>query len=136
VIGPRQLAQHESVESIGLPARDAKPITSRCNLVGMQRQDPQSGLQQPLDQQPIGPLDRDQRHLVAHEGAAQPPHSGLVVRERRGQDLLARLISNQHVVLLGRPVDARIGTSHQNFKLPSWSGLHSAPTERYRCGCL
>ena len=30
-------------------------------------------------------------------------------------DLLARLISDQHVVLLRRPVNARIGISHQNF---------------------
>ena len=135
VIGPRQLAQHERVEPIGLPARGPEPITRRRDLVGMQRKDPQPRVQQPLDQRPVGPLDRDQRHLVTHEGAAQAPHPGLVVRERRGQDLLARLISDHHVVLLGRPIDARIGTSH-HFNSISRSGLHSAPTERYRCGCL
>ena len=54
MIGPRQLAEHERVEPIGLPARGTEPITSRRNLVGMQGKDPQPGLQQPLDQQPVG----------------------------------------------------------------------------------
>ena len=129
MIGPRQLAQHERVKPVGLPTRRAKPITSRRDLIGMQRQDPQPGVQQPLDQQPVGPLDRDQRHLVAHQCAAQPPHPGLVVRERRGQNPLARLISDQHVMLLGRPIDARIGTSHQNINSIQVRCLHSAPTK-------
>ena len=135
-VGPRQLAEHERVESIGLPARSTEPITRRRDLVGMQRQDPQPRVQQPLDQQPVGPLNRNQPHPVTHKGATQAPHPGLVMHERRRQDLLARLISNQHIVLLRRPVNARIGTSHQNFNSISRSGLHGAPTERYRCGCL
>ncbi len=115
VIGACQLEEHERVEPIGLSARGAEPITRRRDLVGMQRQNPQPRVQQPLDQQPVGPLDRDQAHPVAHQGAAQAAHPGLIVRERRGQDPLARLISDQHVVLLGRPIDARIGPSHHNF---------------------
>ena len=57
MVGARQLAEHERVKPIGLPARDPKPIASRRNLVGMQRQDPQPRVQQPLDQQPVRPLE-------------------------------------------------------------------------------
>jgi hypothetical protein len=106
-------------------------------VVGMQRQDPQPRVQQPLDQQPIRPVDRDQAHLVTHQCAAQTAHPGLVVRERRGQDPLARLISDQHVVLLGRPIDARIGGTHQNFNSIQVRVFFTAPRpRRYRCGCL
>ena len=115
MIDARQLAQNERVKPIGLPARNTEPIPSGRDPVWTQRQDPQTRVQQPLDQQPVAPLDRDQPHLVAHERAAQRPQPRLVMHERGGQDLLARLIRNQHVVLLGRPVDARIETSHQNF---------------------
>jgi hypothetical protein len=47
----------------------------------MQRQEPQPGVQQPLDQQTVGPLDRDQPHVQANELATQRPQSVLVVRE-------------------------------------------------------
>jgi hypothetical protein len=83
VIGARQLAQHERVKPIGLPARDPEPIAGGRDLVGMQRQDPQPRVQQPLDQQPVRPLDRDQLHFQAHQRSAQGPHTLLVVRERR-----------------------------------------------------
>jgi hypothetical protein len=136
MIGPRQLAQHERVEPIGLPARRAEPIPRRGDLVGMQRQNPQPRVQQPLDQQPIRPLNRDQPHLVTHQRAAQAAHPDLVVRERRGQDPLARLISDQHVVLLRRPIDARIVTSHQNFNSIQVKGFTAPRPKRYRCGCL
>ncbi len=96
----------------------------------MQRQDPQSGVQQPLDQQPVGPLDRDQRHLVAHECATQRPQPGLVVRERGSQDLHARLVGDEHIVLLGRPVDARIDTSRQNFNSSLGQVVFTAPRPR------
>ena len=41
MIGTRQLAQHERVKAIRLPARGAKPRTRRGDLVGVQRQHPQ-----------------------------------------------------------------------------------------------
>jgi hypothetical protein len=39
-IGPGQLTQHEPVKPIGLPARRAKPIARRLDLIGMQGQHP------------------------------------------------------------------------------------------------
>ena len=105
MIGARQLAQHERVEPVGLPARHPKPRAGRRDLVGMQRQHPQPRVQQPLDQQPVRPLDRDQLHPQPHQLPAQRPQPLLVVRERRRQQLLARLVGYQHVVLVRRPVN-------------------------------
>ena len=104
VIGARQFAQHERVEAIGLPARGPEARTGGGDLIGMQRQQPQPRIQQPLDQQPIRPLDRDQRHLHPHQRAAQRPQTLLIVRERGRQQLLARLVLHEHVVLLRRPI--------------------------------
>ena len=100
MIGARQLAQHERIEPIRLPARDPEPIAGRRDLVGMQRQNPQPRVQQPLDQQPVGPLDRDQLNLEAHQRPAQGPQTLLVMRERRRQQPLARRVRDEHVVLL------------------------------------
>jgi hypothetical protein len=63
MIGPRELAQHERVEPIGLPARDPGPVTSGRDLVRVQREHLQPRIQEPLHQQPVRPLDRDQHHF-------------------------------------------------------------------------
>lgn len=70
------------------------------------------GVKQPLDQHPVRALDRHQRHFVAHERAAQRPQPSLVVGERGRQQLLARLVADEHMMLLGRPVDTRVVTYH------------------------
>ena len=112
MIGPRQLAQHERVEPIGLAARHAEAIPRGRDLIGMQCQHPQSRVQQPLDQQPVRPLDRHQPHLQPHQLPAQRSQPLLIMRERRGQQLLARRIRDQHVVLLRRPVNAGVTSIH------------------------
>ena len=71
----------------------------------MDREHPQPCAQQPLDQQPVRALDRDQLNPQAREHLAQRAQPGLVVRVRRGQKLLARPIRHPDVVLLRRPVD-------------------------------
>jgi hypothetical protein len=48
-VGTGELAQHEAVTPVGLPARGAEPIPCGLDLVGMQRQHAQPGLEQPLD---------------------------------------------------------------------------------------
>ena len=68
MVGARQLADHERVKPIRLAARDAKPIARRRDLIGMQRQHPQPRVQQPLDQQPVRTLDRDQLDPQSHSG--------------------------------------------------------------------
>ena len=108
IVGARQLAQHERVKPIRLAARHAKPIAGRRDLIGMQGQHPQPRIQQPLDQQPVRTLDRDQLDSQAHQLPAQRPHAVLIMRERRGQKLLTRRISDEHIVLLRRPINTCI----------------------------
>ena len=71
MIGPRELAKHERIEPIGLPARDPETVTRCRDLVRVQRQHPQPRIQQPLNQQPIRSLDRDQHHLHPPKRTAQ-----------------------------------------------------------------
>jgi hypothetical protein len=112
VIGSRELAQHEAVEPVGLATRGSEAGAGCRDLVGVDRQHPQPRIEEPLDQHPVRALDRDQLDLQAHERAAQRPQPRFVMRERGGQQLLARLVGDQHIVLLRRPVDARVVTSH------------------------
>jgi hypothetical protein len=71
MVGPRELAEHERVEPIGLPARDPEAVPGGRDLVRVQRQHPQTGIEQPLDQETVGPLDRDQPDIEPHERATQ-----------------------------------------------------------------
>ena len=64
-IGAGQLGQHVGVEAIGLAVGDREARARRLHLVGMDRQDLQAGGQEPLDQDPVGPLDR-------HPGRCRP----------------------------------------------------------------
>ena len=59
-VGPRELAEHERVEPVGLPAGGAEPRAGGDDLVRMDRHHPQPGVEQPLDQHSVRPLDRDQ----------------------------------------------------------------------------
>jgi hypothetical protein len=73
----------------------------------VQRQHPHPGVQQPVDEQPVGALDRHHLHVKAHQRRAQRAHAILIVRECRGQQFLAAWVLDQHVVLLRGPVDPR-----------------------------
>ena len=112
MIGPRQLAQNERVKPIGLAARHAEPVTGRRHLVGVQRQHPQARVQEPLDHQPVRPLHRDQLHPQPHQRPAQRPQPPLVMRERSREQLLARRIRDEHIMLLRRPIDASVTSIH------------------------
>src|SRR5450755_1970065 len=72
----------------------------------MQRQDPQPRVQEPVHQHPIRALDRDQLDLHLHQHPAQRPQPGLIVRERGSQKLIARRVTDAHIMLLRRPIDA------------------------------
>jgi hypothetical protein len=90
----------------------------------MQGEHPQPRVQQPLDQHPVRTLHRHQPHLQPHQLPAQRSQPLLIMRERRGQQLLARRIRDQHVVLLRRPVNTGI-TSH-----PSTTSLGQGTTRQ------
>src|SRR5450755_3091191 len=72
----------------------------------MQRQDPQPRVQEPVHQHSIRALDRDQLDLHLHQHPAQRPQTGLIVRERGSQKLIARRVADAHIMLLRRPIDA------------------------------
>ena len=131
MIGARQLTQDERVKPVGLAARGAEPRAGGRDLVGVDRQHPQPGIQQPLDQHPIRPLDRYELCVHSLQRAAQPAEPSLVVRERGRQKLLARLIADQHVVLLRRPVNTGVVTHQYSSPVRSFD---NAATGRYRCG--
>jgi hypothetical protein len=78
-VGARQLGQHERIEAVALAARGAEPGPHRGDLVGMHGDHPQTGVQQPLDQQPVRALDRDQRDLERDQPRAQRPDPALVM---------------------------------------------------------
>ncbi len=73
MIGPCELAEHHRVEAIGLAARHAEAGPRGLDLIGMQRQHDQPGVQQPLDEQPVRPLDRD----AQAQDLTQPRDPGL-----------------------------------------------------------
>jgi hypothetical protein len=114
MIGPRELAKHERVKPIRFPARDPEAVTRRRDLVRMQRKYPQPRVQEPLDQQPLRPLDRDQDNFQPNERPAQRAQSLLVMRERRREHLDAVAVGHQHVVLIRRPIDPGIPLRHLN----------------------
>jgi len=131
-VGARQLTEHEPVKPIRFLARRAKPIPSGLDLIGMQRQHPDTRIQQPVDQQPVRAFDRAHLHLKARKRGAQRTHPALVMRERRAQQLMAVGILDQHVVLLRSPVDTRAIT--HRFLLRRSGQFDSVATRRYRCG--
>ena len=58
-----------------------------------------------------------QLHLQPHQLAAQRPQPVLIVRERRRQQLLARLLSDEHVALLRRPINTGITANHNSLSV-------------------
>lgn len=74
-VGPGEFGEHERVEAVVLAARGTEPGTHRSDLVGMDRDDAQAGVEQPLDQQPVGPLQRDASSINRLHNARMPRSS-------------------------------------------------------------
>ena len=104
-VGAGELGEHEAVKAIALAARHAVPRAHRLDLVGMHRDHRQPGIQQPLDQQPVGPLDRDQRHPEPQQPRAQRPDPGLVVTITATLHDPPALVDDAHRVLLAGPIN-------------------------------
>ena len=92
----------------GLAARRSKARACRRDLIGMDRHHPQPCVQQPLDQQPVRSLDRDQLDVQLHERVAQRSQPALVMRERALKHALPISVLHEDVVLLRGPVDAGV----------------------------
>jgi hypothetical protein len=78
-VGPSELGQHEAVKPVALATGHGVARTHRDHLIGMHRDHRQSAVQQPLDQQPIRALQRDQLHPQPHQPHAQRAQPRLVV---------------------------------------------------------
>jgi hypothetical protein len=105
-VGAGQLTEHEPVKPIRFPTRRTKPIPGGLDLIGMQGQHAQPGVQQPIDQQPVRAFD-PAHNLKALKRGAQRAHAVLVMSERGALQLVAGGILDQHVVLLRSPVNTR-----------------------------
>jgi len=116
MVGARELAEHERVEAIGLPAAGPEARARRCDLVGMDRHHAQPGIEQPLDQQAVGTLDRDEHHTRPYERVAQRTQAALVMSECRRQHLFTTAVLDEHIMLLTGPIHPRI---HLHDSLPS-----------------
>jgi hypothetical protein len=81
-VSPRQLTQHERSNRSDLPP-DARNRPLQLNLVGMEGKHPHPGVQQRVDQQPVGAFDRDQLNLETLKRPQQRADPVLVMRERR-----------------------------------------------------
>ena len=103
-VGTRELGQHEAVKPIALAARDTEPRTHRLDLIRMHRHHRQAGVQQPLDQKPVRPLERHQRHPQTQQPGAQRPDPGLVVPVTPPLHDPPPLVDHAHRVLLAGPI--------------------------------
>jgi hypothetical protein len=64
-----------------------------------------TGVEQPLDQQPVRPLDRDQPHLKREQSRAQRPDPALVMPIAAALHDPPLLVNDAYRVLLAGPID-------------------------------
>jgi hypothetical protein len=131
-VGAGQLGQHKRVKAVALAARRAKPRAHRGDLIGMDRDHPQTRVQQPLDQQPIRPLDRHQRDVELEQPHTQGAQPAFVMPVAPTLDDPPVPVDNADGVLLAGPIDASEPTpchDHLQSTLPvagdevPWRGL-------------
>jgi hypothetical protein len=104
-VGAREFGEHERVEAVALAARVGVARPRRLDLVGMDRHHDQSGLQQPVDQQPVGPLERDPLDGVLAEQRDQRAQPAFVMADRAAHERAAVLVDDADGVVVFGPVD-------------------------------
>jgi hypothetical protein len=104
-VGARELGEHERIEAVALAARRAEARSHRGELVGMHRDHPQAGVQQPLDQQPVRTLDRDQRHVERDQPRAQRRDPALVMPVTATLEDPPVAVDHTDRMLLAGPID-------------------------------
>jgi len=106
---PQVLGDHHGVAGVGLGARQDLGVAPGLDRVGGDRDHRVAGLEQPVDQAAVGPLDRDGQPGWLPE-TAQPadelrePVGG--VGDLEGGHPRAGLVEHAHGVAFGRPVDS------------------------------
>ena len=133
-VGPRELGQHEAVKAVALATRRGEPGSHRGDLVGVDRDHPQVRVQQPLDQQPVRALDRDQLDPQVQQAAAQRGDPTLVMPIAAALHDPPVLVDHAARMLLAGPINASKTTTTHNYFLPIMI-LTVLPTARYLGGC-
>jgi hypothetical protein len=118
-VGPGELREHEAVKAVALAARGGEPRAHRRDLVGMDRDDPNARVEQPLDQQPVRSLDRDQLHPDVNQPPAQRADPALVMPVAATFDDPSTLVDHAARVLLAGPIDASKTLLHSYSFQPS-----------------
>jgi hypothetical protein len=121
-VGPRELGQHEAVKAVALTARGAEARAHRGDLVRVHGDHRQARVEQPLDQQPIRPLHRDQFHAIVHQPPAQRADPPLVMPVASTLHDPAVLVEHAARVLLAGPIHAS-KTTYYSRLLPSINDL-------------
>jgi hypothetical protein len=124
-VGASELGQHEAVKDIALATGHAIARAHRLDLVGVHREDQQTRVEQTLDQQTIGSLQRHQRDLETDQPRAQRPDPRLVVTEPTALNDSALLVDHADRVLLAGPVNAsepRLAHRPHSFIRPGLPG--------------
>jgi len=120
-VGASELGEHERVEAVALAARGAVPRAHRCDLVRMHRDHPQTRIEQPLDQQPIGALHRDELRPELQRSPAQRSDPGLVMPIATALHDPPVRVDNAARVFLAGPINASRTTLYHD--LPSTDDL-------------
>jgi hypothetical protein len=79
IVGACELGEEERVGAVDLATGVTEPRAHHADLPGVDGAHQQTGVEQPLAQQPIGALDRDQYHTELEQPGAQRPEPALVV---------------------------------------------------------
>ena len=114
----RELGQHEAVKAVALAASDAVARPARLDLVRVHRDHGQPRIQQPVDQQPVGSLQRNQHDPQTHQARAQRPDPLLVVAIPAPLQDPPPLVDHAHRVLLAGPIHpGKPTTRHHDHSL-------------------
>ena len=148
-VGSRQLGEHERIEAVGLAVGDRVALPRRLRLVGMHGDHGHACLQESVDEDPIGALDRHPLHIESDQFAAERGDSRLLVGDYSLPQARPGLVDHAEGVLLAGPVDP-CDVRHRSSlgPLPStpsrprgtvarahWLALSGA-TPCWRFGCL
>jgi hypothetical protein len=84
----------------------------------MQRDHHQPGIQKPIDQQAVGPLDRDQPDPQTNQSRAQRPDPRLVAAVAAALHDPPPLVDHAHRVLLAGPINTSEPTLQHDHHAP------------------
>jgi hypothetical protein len=104
-VGAQGVGEHEGVEAVGLVAGLAVAGAQVLDLPWGEHHHGVAGVEQGVDDRPVGPLDGDLRDAVVGQLLEQPADPGRVGRGRQLASDLPVAVDDAQRVGVGRPVD-------------------------------